>query len=93
MSNRLTVDGSAALVQAALEGLGIAYIVDGLVKVSIDDGGLVRLLRIGAHPSRSSTFTTRIATASGMPAHPAQGVPLQGAEGADRRGTAMLIHV
>jgi DNA-binding transcriptional LysR family regulator len=41
---RLIINDSAALVQAALDGLGIAYMVNGYIERFIEDGRLIRVL-------------------------------------------------
>jgi DNA-binding transcriptional LysR family regulator len=43
-SGRLIVNDSAALTQAALDGIGIAYMINGYIERFIDDGRLVRVL-------------------------------------------------
>ncbi|CAN7772947.1 LysR family transcriptional regulator [Variovorax sp. LjRoot290] len=44
ISGRLTINDSSALVQAALDGLGIAYMINGYIDGLIEQGRLVRLL-------------------------------------------------
>ncbi|HTH98272.1 MAG TPA: LysR family transcriptional regulator [Stellaceae bacterium] len=44
VSGRLILNDSAALVQAALDGLGIAYMINGYIERFLDDGRLIRLL-------------------------------------------------
>ncbi|TCL69486.1 LysR family transcriptional regulator [Rhizobium sp. BK251] len=44
VDGRLTINDSSALVQAALDGLGIAYMINGYIERFIEQGRLVRLL-------------------------------------------------
>jgi len=44
VGGRLTFNDSAALTQAALDGLGVAYMINGYIDRFIDDGRLVRVL-------------------------------------------------
>jgi DNA-binding transcriptional LysR family regulator len=44
VTGRLILNDSAALVQAALDGLGITYMVNGYIERFIEDGRLVRIL-------------------------------------------------
>jgi DNA-binding transcriptional LysR family regulator len=44
VAGRLIVNDSAALVQAALDGIGVAYMINGYIDRFIEDGRLVRLL-------------------------------------------------
>jgi DNA-binding transcriptional LysR family regulator len=44
VTGRMIVNDSAALVQSALDGVGIAYMINGYIEGFIDDGRLVRLL-------------------------------------------------
>jgi DNA-binding transcriptional LysR family regulator len=44
VTGRLILNDSAALTQAALDGIGIAYMVNGYIDRFIDDGRLVRIL-------------------------------------------------
>ena len=44
LAGRLILNDSAALVQSALDGLGIAYMINGYIDPFINDGSLVRLL-------------------------------------------------
>jgi DNA-binding transcriptional LysR family regulator len=44
VSGRLILNDSAALVQSALDGIGIGYMVNGYIERFIDEGRLVRLL-------------------------------------------------
>ncbi|SOE87543.1 DNA-binding transcriptional regulator, LysR family [Burkholderia sp. YR290] len=44
VSGRLIVNDSAALVQAALDGIGVIYMVNGYVERFVEQGRLVRLL-------------------------------------------------
>jgi DNA-binding transcriptional LysR family regulator len=44
VSGRLILNDSAALVQSALDGIGIAYMINGYIERFIDEGRLVRLL-------------------------------------------------
>ncbi|MGV8917863.1 MAG: LysR substrate-binding domain-containing protein [Pseudomonas sp.] len=44
LGGRLILNDSAALVQSALDGLGIAYMINGYIERFIEDGRLVRLL-------------------------------------------------
>jgi len=44
LAGRLTLNDSAALVQSALDGLGIAYMINGYIDPFINNGSLVRLL-------------------------------------------------
>lgn len=44
MTGRFIINDSAALVQAALDGLGIAYMINGYIEQFIESGRLVRLL-------------------------------------------------
>ncbi|WP_059412541.1 LysR family transcriptional regulator [Cupriavidus basilensis] len=44
VKGRLVVNDSAALVQAALDGLGIAYMINGYIDPLLADGRLVRVL-------------------------------------------------
>lgn len=41
---RLVLNDSAALVQAALDGIGIVYMINGYIERFLDDGRLVRIL-------------------------------------------------
>jgi DNA-binding transcriptional LysR family regulator len=44
VGGRLIVNDSAALVQAALDGIGIVYMINGYVERLVEDGRLLRLL-------------------------------------------------
>jgi DNA-binding transcriptional LysR family regulator len=44
IEGRLTVNDSAALVRAALDGIGVAYMINGYIEPLIEKGMLVRLL-------------------------------------------------
>ncbi|MBX9910815.1 MAG: LysR family transcriptional regulator [Beijerinckiaceae bacterium] len=44
VSGRLTVNDSAALVQSALDGIGVAYMISGYIERFIENGRLVRML-------------------------------------------------
>lgn len=44
IGGRLIVNDSAALVQSALDGIGIAYMINGYIERFLDDGRLVRIL-------------------------------------------------
>jgi DNA-binding transcriptional LysR family regulator len=44
VKGRLILNDSAALVQAALDGLGVAYMINGYIESFIEQGRLVRLL-------------------------------------------------
>lgn len=44
VSGRLTLNDSAALVQAALDGIGIAYMINGYIEHLIENGRLERVL-------------------------------------------------
>jgi DNA-binding transcriptional LysR family regulator len=44
VNGRMIVNDSAALVQTALDGIGIAYMINGYIERFIEDGRLVRLL-------------------------------------------------
>jgi DNA-binding transcriptional LysR family regulator len=44
LAGRLILNDSAALVQSALDGLGIAYMINGYIDPFINNGSLVRLL-------------------------------------------------
>jgi DNA-binding transcriptional LysR family regulator len=44
VSGRVIINDSAALVQAALDGVGIAYVINGYIERFVEDGRLVRLL-------------------------------------------------
>lgn len=44
VGGRLIVNDSAALVQSALDGIGIAYMINGYIERFLDDGRLVRIL-------------------------------------------------
>jgi DNA-binding transcriptional LysR family regulator len=44
VSGRVILNDSAALVQAALDGLGIAYMINGYIERFVENGRLVRLL-------------------------------------------------
>lgn len=44
LAGRVILNDSAALVQSALDGLGIAYMMNGYIDPFINDGSLVRLL-------------------------------------------------
>ena len=44
VSGRLIVNGSAALVQAALDGIGVIYMVNGYVERFVEQRRFVRLL-------------------------------------------------
>ncbi|KAA0699368.1 LysR family transcriptional regulator [Neorhizobium sp. P12A] len=44
VSGRLILNDSAALTQAALDGIGIAYMINGYIDRFLDDGRLVRIL-------------------------------------------------
>ncbi|WP_426231674.1 LysR family transcriptional regulator [Pararhizobium sp. DWP3-4] len=44
VTGRFIINDSAALVQAALDGLGIAYMINGYIERLIDEGRLVRVL-------------------------------------------------
>lgn len=44
VSGRLTVNDSAALVQSALDGIGVAYMISGYIERFIENGRLVRIL-------------------------------------------------
>jgi DNA-binding transcriptional LysR family regulator len=44
VAGRLIVNDSAALVQAALDGIGVAYMINGYIDRFIENGRLVRLL-------------------------------------------------
>ncbi|HVJ51758.1 MAG TPA: LysR family transcriptional regulator [Aliidongia sp.] len=50
IGGRLIVNDSAALVQAALDGLGIAYMINGYIERFIEAGRLVRLLEDWSPP-------------------------------------------
>jgi DNA-binding transcriptional LysR family regulator len=44
VNGRLILNDSAALTQAALDGIGIAYMINGYIDRFLDDGRLVRIL-------------------------------------------------
>ncbi len=44
VTGRLVLNDSASLVQAALDGLGVTYMINGFVEPFIEDGRLVRIL-------------------------------------------------
>ncbi|WP_029624078.1 LysR family transcriptional regulator [Sphingomonas sp. PAMC 26617] len=52
ISSRLRVNNAAALLQAALEGFGIAFIAEDLARASLSSGRLVRVLPDYDTPSR-----------------------------------------
>jgi DNA-binding transcriptional LysR family regulator len=56
VSGRLVLNDSAALVQAALDGLGIAYMINGYIERFIDEGRLVRLLADWSPPLAGLTL-------------------------------------
>jgi DNA-binding transcriptional LysR family regulator len=53
---RLILNDSAALVQAALDGLGITYMINGYIERFIEDGRLVRLLSEWSPPLAGLTL-------------------------------------
>jgi DNA-binding transcriptional LysR family regulator len=56
VSGRLILNDSAALVQAALDGLGIAYMINGYIERFIAEGRLVRLLAEWSPPLAGLTL-------------------------------------
>lgn len=50
VTGRLIVNDSAALVQAALDGIGIAYMINGYIEKYLAEGRLVRLLEDWSPP-------------------------------------------
>lgn len=50
--SRLRVNNAAALLQAALDGFGIAFVAEDLARASLSDGRLVRVLPDHETPSR-----------------------------------------
>ncbi len=56
VSGRLVLNDSAALVQAALDGLGIAYMINGYIERFLDEGRLVRLLADWSPPLAGLTL-------------------------------------
>lgn len=53
VNGRLTFNDSAALTQAALDGLGVVYTINGYIERFIEDGRLVRLLSDWSPPLES----------------------------------------
>jgi DNA-binding transcriptional LysR family regulator len=56
VSGRLILNDSAALVQAALDGLGVTYMINGYIERFISDGRLVRLLADWSPPLAGFTL-------------------------------------
>lgn len=56
VTGRLIINDSAALVQAALDGLGIAYMINGYIERFVEDGRLVRLLEQWSPPLAGLTL-------------------------------------
>lgn len=56
VAGRVIVNDSAALVQAALDGLGIAYMINGYIEGFIEDGRLVRILSDWSPPLAGLTL-------------------------------------
>jgi DNA-binding transcriptional LysR family regulator len=56
VAGRLILNDSAALVQAALDGLGVAYMINGYIERFIDEGRLVRLLADWSPPLAGLTL-------------------------------------
>ncbi|WP_206997981.1 LysR family transcriptional regulator [Trinickia mobilis] len=56
LSGPLIVNDSAALVQAALDGIGIAYMINGYLERFLDDGRLVRVLADWSPPLAGFTL-------------------------------------
>jgi DNA-binding transcriptional LysR family regulator len=50
VNGRLIVNDSAALVQAALDGIGVIYMINGYIERFLDDGRLVRVLQDWSPP-------------------------------------------
>ncbi|HEY9132363.1 MAG TPA: LysR substrate-binding domain-containing protein, partial [Dyella sp.] len=53
VNGRLTFNDSAALTQAALDGLGVVYTINGYIERFIEDGRLVRVLSDWSPPLES----------------------------------------
>ncbi len=56
VSGRLIINDSAALVQAALDGVGVAYMINGYIERFIEDGRLVRVLADWSPPLSGLTL-------------------------------------
>jgi DNA-binding transcriptional LysR family regulator len=56
IAGRMIINDSAALVQAALDGIGIAYMINGYIERLLADGRLVRLLADWSPPLPSLTL-------------------------------------
>jgi DNA-binding transcriptional LysR family regulator len=56
LAGRLTVNDSAVLVQAALDGIGIAYMINGYIERLIEEGRLVRVLADWSPPQPGFTL-------------------------------------
>jgi DNA-binding transcriptional LysR family regulator len=56
VGKRLILNDSAALVQAALDGIGITYMINGYIERFLDEGRLVRILTDWSPPIASLTL-------------------------------------
>jgi DNA-binding transcriptional LysR family regulator len=53
---RMIVNDSAALVQAALDGIGISYMINGYIERFLEDGRLIRILSDWSPPLSGLTL-------------------------------------
>jgi DNA-binding transcriptional LysR family regulator len=56
LAPRLILNDSAALTQAALDGIGISYMINGYIERFLDDGRLVRILADWSPPLSGLTL-------------------------------------